>query len=62
MTAHSLRVQIQEIEREIRMRREVYPRQVSRGKYRRSEAEELIAIMESVRATLIKLQDQQETA
>jgi len=55
---HSLRVQIQEVEREIRMWREVYPRMVFKNKYRKSEAEELIAIMESVLQTLQQQQEQ----
>ena len=53
---HSLRVQIQEVEREIKKRNEVYPRQVSRRLMRHGEAEERIAMMESVLATLQQLQ------
>lgn len=49
---HSLSVMIAEVERELRLRRAVYPRMVTRGKYRMGEAEELIRIMESVLATL----------
>lgn len=52
---HSLNVQIKEVEREIRKRREVYPRLVAQEKLRRSEAAELIAIMESVLQTLTTL-------
>jgi len=50
--SHSLRVQIEEVEREIRMRRGVYPRQVAKGKLRQGEADELIRRMESVLGTL----------
>jgi len=59
-TKHSLRVQIEEVEREIRMRRDVYPRQVSRKRMRHGEAEERIAMMESVLATLQELQKEKE--
>lgn len=52
MTKISLTAQIEELEREIAMRREVYPRLVARGKYRRSEADLLMARMMAARDTL----------
>lgn len=52
MARHSYQVMIAEVSREIRKRREVYPRLVDKGKMRRSEMEELIAIMQSVIAVL----------
>lgn len=52
MARHSLSQMIAEVEREIRMRRQVYPGLVTRKRYRHSEAMELIAIMESVLQTL----------
>jgi hypothetical protein len=55
---HPLRIQIEEVEREIRMRRSVYPRQVAKGKLRQGEADELIKRMESVLATLRWAKDQ----
>jgi hypothetical protein len=38
---HSLKIQIEEVEREIRMRHSVYARQVAKGKLRQGEADEL---------------------
>jgi len=55
---HSLKIQIEEVEREIRMRHSVYPRQVAKGKLRQGEADELIKRMESVLATLRWAKDQ----
>lgn len=57
---HSLRVQIQEVEREIRMRRIQYPRAIARREMLNGEAVELIAIMESVLATLQHVQEQEQ--
>ena len=57
---HSLRVMIQEVEREIRMRRQVYPRLIFKGEMRNGEAVELIEMMESVLATLQQLQEQEQ--
>jgi len=57
---HSLRVQIQEVEREIRMRRQEYPRQIARDAMRNGEAVELIEMMESVLETLQQLQEQEQ--
>ena len=57
---HSLRMQIQEVEREIRMRRQVYPRLISKGQMRNGEAVELIETMESVLETLQQLQEQEQ--
>ena len=56
MPKHSLAIQIQEVERELRMRREVYDRQVRRGSMRPGEAQELISRMESVLETLRDVQ------
>jgi hypothetical protein len=56
---HPLRVQIQEVERELRMRRQVYPRACARGKMRHGEASELISRMESVLTTLVELERQE---
>lgn len=53
---HSLGVMIAEVEREIRMRHQVYPRRVLKKTMRQSEADELIAIMVSVSETLKALQ------
>lgn len=61
-TKHPLRVQIQEVERELRMRRQVYPRACSRGKMRSGEAAELISRMESVLATLHEVERKQDKA
>lgn len=57
----SLNQQIEEIERELKMRRSVYPRWVSAGKLRRGEAEYQIARMEAAKATLEWMRDN-ETA
>lgn len=45
--------QLAEVEREIAMREQVYPRQVSAGKMRQAEAELLMERIHAVRATLI---------
>ena len=60
MIKHSLRMQIQEVEREIRNRRMEYPREIARGHMRNGEAVELIEMMESVLATLQELQAQEQ--
>jgi len=52
----SLAAQIAEVEREIAMRRRVYPGQVARGKMRQGEADVLISRMEDVLVSLRKLQ------
>lgn len=51
----TLDLQIACVTRELALRRSVYPRQVSRGRMRQSEAEHEIAVMEAVRATLVGL-------
>lgn len=56
MAKHPLRIQIQEVERELHMRRDVYARRVSRQKMRAGEASYLISIMESVLVTLQELE------
>lgn len=48
----SLIGQIAEVDREIAMRRQVYPRQVQRGTMKQLEAELLIERMQAVRASL----------
>lgn len=55
MTTYSLASQIAEVERELRMRREVYPRLVTTRKLRQAEADMRIAIMQSVLDTLTRL-------
>ena len=60
ISKHSIAIQIQEVEREIRMRREVYPRRVHRHTMRQGEADEHIARMESVLQTLQQLQRKKE--
>jgi hypothetical protein len=59
-TKHSLRVQIQEVEREIRMRQQTYPGLIARDKMRNGEAVELIEMMESVLATLRWVQQREQ--
>jgi hypothetical protein len=53
----SLGAQIEEIEREIKMRREVYPRRVAQGKMRQSLADAHISRMEAVLRTLNSLRE-----
>jgi hypothetical protein len=57
---HSLSVQIDEVEREISMRRYVYAKQVARKAMRQGEADEKIKRMESVLATLRWVKEDQE--
>jgi hypothetical protein len=47
---------ISEVDREIRMRKEVYAGQVGRGKMRQAEADYKIAMMEEVKKTLLWLE------
>lgn len=47
--------QIASVTRELALRRAVYPKQVSRGRMRQSEADHEIAAMEAVHATLTRL-------
>jgi hypothetical protein len=49
---HSIGAQIEEVEREIKKRREVYPRLVSRGEMRQSVADMHTDRMVAVLATL----------
>jgi hypothetical protein len=49
---HSLIAQITEVEREIRQRRQDYPKRVARHEMRQGEADHLISLMEGVRETL----------
>lgn len=51
--------QIDCIAREIKMRRQVYPGLVTRGKMRKPEADAQIAMMEAVLNTLIRVRDGQ---
>ena len=53
-------MQIQEVEREIRTRRQMYPLQIARGTMLNGEAVELIEMMESVLATLRLVQQQEQ--
>lgn len=48
----TLHEQIGSVEREIAMRKKVYPRWVSQGKITREKAEKEIGLMEAVLATL----------
>lgn len=52
MTVFSIDQQIEEVERELKMRREVYPRQVQRGTMKSSVVEYHIKRMEAALATL----------
>ncbi len=45
------------VEREIAMRRQVYPRQVGQGKMKQATADLQIAAMEAVLLTLTKMRD-----
>lgn len=54
----SLRLQIAEVEREIRMRESVYPGWVARKKMRQGEADEHLARMRDVLKTLQRLEAQ----
>ena len=56
MAKISLTGQIAEVERELALRRSVYPRQVDSGKMKQSLAELLIERMEAVQQTLMWLQ------
>ena len=60
MKQFPLSQQIEEVERELGKRREVYPRWVGSGKMRRGESEYHMARMESVLKTLKWLSDNQE--
>lgn len=53
----SLNQQIDEIERELAQRAEVYPRQVARGAMRPSVADFQIARLRAVKATLLWLRE-----
>lgn len=53
----SLHQQIDEVERELKMREEVYPRQVSSGKLRQSIADYQIDRLKAVKVTLEWLRD-----
>lgn len=52
----SLSAQIAEVDRELAMRREVYPMAVARKKLRQSHADYQVEQLEAVRATLVWLQ------
>lgn len=60
MTEISLRMQIEEVERELALRARVYPGQVHMGKMRQSIADYHMARMQAVRDTLMQLQAQRE--
>ena len=53
MSKISIIGQIAEIDREIAMRKNVYPRQIREGKMRQSEADLLMDRITAVRATLV---------
>lgn len=57
----SLAQQIEEIDRELAQRRDVYPRLVSSGKLRQSVADYQVGRLESARATLVWLQEHELT-
>ncbi len=53
----TLGMQVTAIEREIRLRGQVYPRQIAAGKMRRQTAHMEIALMHAVLASLRELQE-----
>jgi hypothetical protein len=55
LMTHSLQMQIAEIEREITMRRKVYPTLIGKRAMRQAEADMRIGILESVLATLLEI-------
>ncbi|KQZ87218.1 hypothetical protein ASD64_07205 [Mesorhizobium sp. Root157] len=57
MARVSITSQLLEIDREIKMRKQVYPRRVAERKMRQAEADLLIGHMEAVRDTLLFCQD-----
>lgn len=60
LTKVSLAHQVAEVEREIGLRRNVYPGFVAKGKMRQGEADEHMRRMESVLATLKWLDDNRD--
>jgi hypothetical protein len=62
MDNFSLAQQIEEVERELRLRRGVYEHQVMTGKMRKSVADYHMGRMQAVRETLKKLLAAQEMA
>ena len=60
MAKIGLSQQIQEVDREIGMRRQVYPGWVSIGKLRQGEAQHLIEIMDAVSNTLRWIQGNEQ--
>lgn len=61
MAKHSLNVQIAEVKREIAFRTNVYPGLVTKGKMRQGEADEHMARMQSVQATLEFMAEHEDT-
>ena len=57
MNPTSIRTQIDEVERELEQRERVYPRLVSQGKLRQSQADYRMQQMQAVLQTLLKLQE-----
>ena len=53
----ALHAQIEEVDRELRLRKDVYEIAISKGKMRRSVADHHLDRMKAVRATLVWLQD-----
>ena len=60
MSKISIDQQIDEVDRELKKRVEVYPRQVSSGKLRQSIADYQVKRMEAVKATLEWVRDNQD--
>lgn len=57
----TLAVMISEVEREIKLRGEVYPGRIARGNLRKDIADRQIRIMQAVRDTLMELRAKQNT-
>lgn len=55
----SLKRQLECVEREIRYRRHVYPKLVSRGRFSQAKADDEIAVMEAVAETLRDLRQKE---
>ena len=60
MSHPNIHQQIEEVDRELRMRAGVYPGLIGRGKLRQSEADEQLARLQAVRETLVWCRDNRE--
>jgi antibiotic biosynthesis monooxygenase (ABM) superfamily enzyme len=60
MSHPNIHQQIEEVDRELRMRASVYPGLIGRGKLRQSEADEQLARLQAVRETLVWCRDNRE--